>query len=88
MSCRVCTHHHMSEWHAQTREHGACLIILSLSLHDIWCFHASHSCRTIEQVQANLECNATSAVHITHHFLRIMVSRLAGCITYASTVMQ
>jgi NAD(P)-dependent dehydrogenase (short-subunit alcohol dehydrogenase family) len=29
--------------------------------------------RSAEQVQANIECNAVSAVHITHHFLKRMV---------------
>jgi hypothetical protein len=31
-------------------------------------------CRTIEQVAANIECNAVSAVQVTHHFLKRMVS--------------
>jgi hypothetical protein len=29
--------------------------------------------RTAEQIQANIECNALSAVHITHHFLKRLV---------------
>jgi hypothetical protein len=32
------------------------------------------ACRTIEQVSANIECNAVSAVQVTHHFLKRMVS--------------
>lgn len=42
------------------------------------CLHCF--CRSIEQVQANIECNAVSAVSITHHFLKRMVraSRQAG----------
>jgi len=30
-------------------------------------------------VQANMECNALSAVHVTHHFLKKMVSASAAC---------
>ena len=30
-------------------------------------------CRSLEEQLANLECNATSAMSITHHFLTIMV---------------
>ena len=36
------------------------------------------SCRSLEDQLANLECNATSAVSITHHFLKQMVC-LAAC---------
>lgn len=31
--------------------------------------------RSLEELMANLSCNATSAVQITHYFLQIMVSR-------------
>lgn len=42
--------------------------------------------RSAEQVQANIECNALSAVHITHHFLkRMMDSNLKGCFVYTSS---
>eukprot|EP00957_Ditylum_brightwellii_P010255 775666-Ditylum_brightwellii.AAC.1 len=36
---------------------------------------------------ANVECNATACVNITHHFLSIMVAKkLKGCIVYTSSV--
>lgn len=36
---------------------------------------------------ANIECNATAAVNITHHFVQIMVSKkLKGCIVFTSSV--
>jgi len=35
------------------------------------------SCRPLEAQLANMECNSTSAVQITHHFLRKMVRRYA-----------
>ncbi|GBF94051.1 testosterone 17-beta-dehydrogenase [Raphidocelis subcapitata] len=42
--------------------------------------------RTAEQIRANIECNALSAVHITHHFLkRMMDSNLKGCFVYTSS---
>lgn len=31
-------------------------------------------CRTAEEVRKNIECNALSAVDVTHHFLKRMVS--------------
>ena len=31
-------------------------------------------CRPLESHLANLECNSTSAVQITHHFLELMVT--------------
>ena len=33
--------------------------------------------RTAEQIGANIECNAVSAVHVTHHFLKRMVGALS-----------
>ncbi|KAF8072870.1 HSD17B12 [Scenedesmus sp. PABB004] len=42
--------------------------------------------RSIEQVQANIECNAVSAVNITHHFLqRMMDASLKGCFVFTSS---
>ena len=36
---------------------------------------------------ANIECNATAAVNITHYFVRIMVTKkLKGCIVFTSSV--
>ena len=36
---------------------------------------------------ANMECNATAAVNITHHFLQIMIAKkLKGCIVFTSSV--
>jgi hypothetical protein len=36
--------------------------------------------RPVERQMENMECNATSAVQITHHFLKKMVSRCdAAC---------
>lgn len=36
---------------------------------------------------ANMECNATSCVKITHHFLRIMLEKkLKGCFVFTSSV--
>jgi len=36
---------------------------------------------------ANMECNATAAMSITHHFLQIMVSKkMKGCIVFTSSV--
>mmetsp|Transcript_18322 Transcript_18322/g.43827 ORF Transcript_18322/g.43827 Transcript_18322/m.43827 type:complete len:203 (+) Transcript_18322:502-1110(+) len=40
----------------------------------------------VEKQLANLECNATSAVQITHHFLAKMVEKgLRGCFVYTSS---
>ena len=33
----------------------------------------AHICRSLDDQLTNLECNATSAVSITHHYLRLMV---------------
>eukprot|EP00879_Flechtneria_rotunda_P031704 GHRR01034658.1.p1 GENE.GHRR01034658.1~~GHRR01034658.1.p1 ORF type:complete len:343 (+),score=65.61 GHRR01034658.1:1317-2345(+) len=42
--------------------------------------------RSIEQVQANIECNAVSAVNITHHYLQQMMdANLKGCFVYTSS---
>ncbi|WIA08978.1 hypothetical protein OEZ85_008392 [Tetradesmus obliquus] len=42
--------------------------------------------KTIEQVQANIECNAVSAVQVTHHFLkRMMDASLKGCFVFTSS---
>ncbi len=35
------------------------------------------SCRPLEAQLANMECNSTSAVQITHHFLRKMVRAMS-----------
>ncbi len=36
---------------------------------------------------ANIECNATSTVNITHHFIQKMVQKkMKGCIVYTSSV--
>mmetsp|Transcript_24360 Transcript_24360/g.49335 ORF Transcript_24360/g.49335 Transcript_24360/m.49335 type:complete len:329 (-) Transcript_24360:185-1171(-) len=41
----------------------------------------------IGKLLANIECNATAAVKITHHFVGIMVSKkLKGCIVFTSSV--
>jgi short-subunit dehydrogenase len=41
----------------------------------------------IEKLQANMECNATSAVNIAHHFVQIMIrERYKGCIVFTSSV--
>lgn len=41
----------------------------------------------LEKQLANLECNATAAVQITHHFLqRLIKDRKRGCIVYTSSV--
>lgn len=43
------------------------------------------SCRPVEAVQANIECNATSAVVVTHHFLQRMVSSWATAAVNSTT---
>jgi len=41
----------------------------------------------IGKLLANVECNATAAVNITHHFRKILVSKkLRGCIVFTSSV--
>jgi NAD(P)-dependent dehydrogenase (short-subunit alcohol dehydrogenase family) len=41
----------------------------------------------LERQLGNLECNATAAVAITHHFLgRMVQKRLRGCIVFTSSV--
>jgi short-subunit dehydrogenase len=41
----------------------------------------------LEKQLANLECNATASVGITHHFLNKMVKdRKRGCIIFTSSV--
>jgi hypothetical protein len=52
---------------------GASLLSLLVHPCDWWCLRCC-ACRTIEQVSANIECNAVSAVQVTHHFLKRMVS--------------
>lgn len=43
-------------------------------------------CRSVEQQMANLECNAVSAVHITHLLLgRMRAKKLRGCFVYTSS---
>mmetsp|Transcript_15276 Transcript_15276/g.38850 ORF Transcript_15276/g.38850 Transcript_15276/m.38850 type:complete len:217 (-) Transcript_15276:189-839(-) len=40
----------------------------------------------LDKQMANMECNATSAVQITHHFVSSMVEqKLRGCIVYTSS---
>lgn len=40
----------------------------------------------MERQLANIECNATSAVQITHHFVKKMVDAgLKGCVVYTSS---
>jgi hypothetical protein len=34
----------------------------------------SHACRPLAELMANHNCNATSAVQVSHHFVRKMVS--------------
>lgn len=42
--------------------------------------------RTAEEVRKNIECNALSAVDVTHHFLkRMMDDGLKGCFVYTSS---
>jgi short-subunit dehydrogenase len=42
--------------------------------------------RTQEQVAANVECNSSSAVRVTHHFLtRLLDSNLPGCFVFTSS---
>ena len=42
---------------------------------------------TLDSQLANMECNATSYVKITHHFLKIMMSKhLKGCFVFTSSV--
>lgn len=41
----------------------------------------------LPKLQANIECNATAAVNITHHFCKQLVSnQLPGCIVFTSSV--
>lgn len=41
----------------------------------------------LEKQLANLECNATAAVQITHHFLQTLIkSKQRGCFVYTSSV--
>jgi hypothetical protein len=37
-------------------------------------------CRSAEEVRKNIECNALSAVDVTHHFLKRMVSPTRLCL--------
>eukprot|EP00884_Botryococcus_braunii_P009153 jgi/Botrbrau1/18239/Bobra.53_1s0093.1 len=42
--------------------------------------------KPLQQQLANMECNATSAVAITHHFVEKMVAKkLAGCVVFTSS---
>lgn len=42
--------------------------------------------RSQEQVAANVECNASSAVRVTHHFLRrLLDANLPGCFVFTSS---
>ena len=41
----------------------------------------------IEKLLANIECNATSAVNVAHHFVRPLVQqKKPGCIVFTSSV--
>lgn len=41
----------------------------------------------LQKLLANVECNATAALSITHHFVQIMVKKkFKGCIVYTSSV--
>jgi short-subunit dehydrogenase len=41
----------------------------------------------IEKLLANIECNSTSAVSVSHHFVQILVSKKAkGCVVFTSSV--
>jgi len=41
----------------------------------------------IEKLLANVECNATAALSITHHFVHLMVkNKMKGCVVYTSSV--
>lgn len=41
----------------------------------------------IEKLLANIECNATSAVQVAHHFVKILVrNKQKGCIVFTSSV--
>ncbi|GAX25171.1 hypothetical protein FisN_16Hh008 [Fistulifera solaris] len=41
----------------------------------------------IEKLLANIECNATSAVNVSHHFVKILVqNKQKGCIVFTSSV--
>lgn len=41
----------------------------------------------ISKLLANIECNATSAVNVSHHFVKILVSKKSkGCIVFTSSV--
>jgi short-subunit dehydrogenase len=41
----------------------------------------------IEKLLTNIECNATSAVNVSHHFVKILVSKKKkGCIVFTSSV--
>lgn len=42
--------------------------------------------RTLDELMANLHCNAISAVQLTHHFVKKMVERkLPGCVVFTSS---
>ena len=42
--------------------------------------------RTIEELMANLHCNAISAVQLTHHYVKRMVDKkLPGCVVFTSS---
>jgi NADP-dependent 3-hydroxy acid dehydrogenase YdfG len=42
---------------------------------------------TLDSQLANLECNSTSCVKVTHHFLQLMLDKkLKGCIVFTSSV--
>mmetsp|Transcript_1426 Transcript_1426/g.3129 ORF Transcript_1426/g.3129 Transcript_1426/m.3129 type:complete len:323 (-) Transcript_1426:848-1816(-) len=42
--------------------------------------------RTLDELMLNLNCNAVSAVQITHHFVgRMVANKLKGCVVYTSS---
>ena len=44
---------------------------------------------TLDSQLANLECNSTACVKVTHHFLKKMLEKkLRGCFLFTSSVFQ